>query len=255
MEDKRPLLDEGAELVETKKGGKDIYSISPAQLEDIVEKYIQRTFDEEIAHIQACKGPEHIAFSCGSHIQNGIASKSERSREQFYGHNKNKEVEREGFWNMWLGALDDLMLKILIVAAIVSMIISAIFEEENKLIACIEGGAILLAVAVVSFVTAWNDYKKEEQFIALTKFNDDKNQVTVIRDGKEQDTNVQKLLVGDLVKIQAGMSIPVDGILIRGSGVTCDEAAMTGESDEMHKDVIQNCFHKLNEILEEEKES
>jgi len=30
MEDKRPLLDEGAELVETKKGGKDIYSISPA---------------------------------------------------------------------------------------------------------------------------------------------------------------------------------------------------------------------------------
>lgn len=139
---------------------------------------------------------------------------------------------------MWLGALDDLMLKILIVAAIVSMIISIIFEEENKAIAWIEGGAILLAVAVVSGVTAWNDYKKEEQFIALTKFNDDKNLVTVIRDGKEQETNVQKLLVGDMVKIQAGMSIPVDGILIRGSGVTCDEAAMTGESDEMHKDVI-----------------
>ena len=51
------------------------------------------------------------------------------------------------------------------------------------------------------------------------------------------------------------MSIPVDGILIRGSGVTCDEAAMTGESDEMHKDVIQNCLHKLDEIHEEEKET
>jgi magnesium-transporting ATPase (P-type) len=58
-----------------------------------------------------------------------------------------------------------------------------------------------------------------------------------------------------MVKIQAGMSIPVDGILIRGSGVTCDEAAMTGESDEMHKDVISNCMHKLNEVLEEEKET
>lgn len=76
-----------------------------------------------------------------------------------------------------------------------------------------------------------------------------------MRDGKEKEVNVQNLLVGDLVKIQAGMSIPVDGILIRGSGVQCDEAAMTGESDEMHKEVIQNCLHKLNEIVEEEKAS
>jgi len=77
--------------------------------------------------------------------------------------------------------------------------------------------------------------------------------LTVIRDGKESEINLQKLLVGDLVKIQAGMAIPVDGILIRGSGVTCDEAAMTGESDEMHKEVISVCLHKLNEIQEEEK--
>lgn len=51
------------------------------------------------------------------------------------------------------------------------------------------------------------------------------------------------------------MAIPVDGILIRGSGVTCDEAAMTGESDEMHKEITQVCLHKLHEILEEEKQS
>ena len=50
------------------------------------------------------------------------------------------------------------------------------------------------------------------------------------------------------------MAIPVDGILIRGSGVTCDESAMTGESDEMHKDIISVCLHKLSEIIEEEKE-
>ncbi len=61
------------------------------------------------------------------------------------------------------------------------------------------------------------------------------------------------MLVGDIVKIQAGMAVPVDGILIKGSGVTCDEAAMTGESDEMHKDITQVCLHKLSEILEEEK--
>lgn len=81
--EKQSLLDEGAELVETKQGGsKGIYSLKPTDLQDIVQKYLQRTFDEDILHIQNdLKGPEHIAFSIGSHLQNGIASNSERARE------------------------------------------------------------------------------------------------------------------------------------------------------------------------------
>jgi magnesium-transporting ATPase (P-type) len=51
------------------------------------------------------------------------------------------------------------------------------------------------------------------------------------------------------------MSIPVDGLLIKGSGVACDEAAMTGESDEMNKDVLKNCLLKHEEVLEEERET
>lgn len=153
---------------------------------------------------------------------------------------------------MWIGALDDLMLKILIVSAFVSMIISLIFAEENKAVAWIEGGAILVAVFVVSGVTAWNDYKKEEQFIELTKFSDRQNIITVMRKGEEVDINIEQLFVGDLVKIKPGMSIPVDGILIKGSGVACDEAAMTGESDEMTKDILKNCLMKHQEHLEEE---
>jgi magnesium-transporting ATPase (P-type) len=41
------------------------------------------------------------------------------------------------------------------------------------------------------------------------------------------------------------MNIPVDGIIIRSSGVQCNEAAMTGESDELKKDALENC--KLRE--------
>ena len=40
------------------------------------------------------------------------------------------------------------------------------------MVAWIEGAAILAAVWIVTFVTAWNDYKKEEQFIKLSEFND-----------------------------------------------------------------------------------
>ena len=67
--DKQRLLDEGAELGEMKKSSKEIYSMSPAQMEEIVQQYMQRKFDEDIRHIhEVCKGPEHIAFSCGSHL-------------------------------------------------------------------------------------------------------------------------------------------------------------------------------------------
>ena len=48
-------------------------------------------------------------------------------------------------------------------------------------------------------------------------------------------------MVGDILKIRAGMNIPVDGIVIRSSGVQCNEAAMTGESDELKKDSPDNC--------------
>jgi magnesium-transporting ATPase (P-type) len=50
------------------------------------------------------------------------------------------------------------------------------------------------------------------------------------------------------------MSIPVDSILIRGSGVAVDESAMTGESDEMKKETFDVCQHRKDEHIEEEEE-
>ncbi len=46
---------------------------------------------------------------------------------------------------------------------------------------------------------------------------------------------------GDIIFVEYGMSIPVDGICIFASQLNCDEAAMTGESDEVKKDTIKKC--------------
>jgi Ca2+ transporting ATPase len=48
-------------------------------------------------------------------------------------------------------------------------------------------------------------------------------------------------MVGDIIKIKAGMYIPVDGILVWGSGVLCNESAITGESVEIKKESHENC--------------
>lgn len=50
-----------------------------------------------------------------------------------------------------------------------------------------------------------------------------------------------------MVQIKAGMDVPVDGLIIRCSGVLANEAAMTGESDEMKKEPFDFCLRKLSE--------
>lgn len=57
-------------------------------------------------------------------------------------------------------------------------------DDDERSIAWVEGGAILIAVLVVTTVTAWNDYKKEEQFLKLNAFNDAQNNVVAIRNGE-----------------------------------------------------------------------
>ena len=56
--------------------------------------------------------------------------------------------------------------------------------------------------------------------------------------------NRDQLCVGDVVKIEAGMGIPVDGIVLKASGVQVDESAMTGESDHLPRESFEVCMEK-----------
>jgi magnesium-transporting ATPase (P-type) len=153
----------------------------------------------------------------------------------------NKEPPKQtGFFKLFLIALDDLMLKILLVSSIISIIISMIFaDDDERPIAWVEGAAILCAVIVVTTVTAWNDYQKEKQFMKLTAYNDSQNNVVVLRQGEHVEINFSEIKVGDIVQIKTGMSIPCDAVLVQGTGVTTDESAMTGESVELKKETIE----------------
>lgn len=220
---------------------------------NIVDAYRGRKFDEEMTMIRdKFEGDEGLAKKLRTSITDGLEGNDISKRDKHFGSNERDPPERSGFWTLYFEALDDLMLKILIVCAIVSTTISMIFEKENRSIAWIEGAAIMFAVLTVSGVTAWNDYKKEEQFIKLTAFNEAKNIVAVLRKGKVTAINVNDLKVGDLVEIKPGMNIPCDAILLRGSGVTTDESAMTGESIELKKGNLEMCYQRLEEHEQDE---
>ena len=99
--------------------------------------------------------------------------------------------------------------------------------------AWIEGVAILIAVAVVSLVTAGNDYKKQLQFIELEQHSDTQSNASVIRDGKKKSVPVTEVCVGDLVELSSGDQVPSDGICLYSDNCKVTAAALTGESDEI----------------------
>ena len=67
------------------------------------------------------------------------------------------------------------------------------------------------------------------------------------------EINFDDLKCGDLARIKTGMQIPCDALLVpESSGVLTDEAAMTGESDEMKKDTPDMCITRRKEFLDDE---
>lgn len=188
----------------------------------------------------------------------GLSSKNAEERIKQFGSNFRAPPDRTPFYKFVLNALEDFMLRLLLVCACVSIILDVSFADAEDRshgnlfslivnIAWIEGFAIFVAVFIVTFVGSYNDYKKEEQFIALQKISDSKNLVTVLRDGSELDLHHNNILVGDIIKVKSGQNIPVDGVLIDASGVTCNEAAMTGESDDLKKESIESCMLRKHE--------
>lgn len=120
-------------------------------------------------------------------------------------------------------------------------------DDHERKHAWIEGAAILIAVAVVSLVTAVSDYKKEGQFLKQLQIEIAGQVVTVKRNGKEETLHRNHLKCGDIIKIVNGMNIPVDGIVVQATGVLSDESSMTGESDHLLKETYDKCFQRKAE--------
>lgn len=182
-------------------------------------------------------------------LAEGISSTTLEGRNEAFGTHKKEPPERTGFCTMLLEALDDFMLKILIGCAVFQLIIEMSTADADHLkTAWIEGFAILLAVAVVSLVGAGSDFKKEGQFLKQQLIAEASKNVFIRRDGgKEEQMHKDNIKVGDIIKIQNGMELPVDGVCVEASGVLADESALTGESDHLNKETVPKCMAKKEE--------
>lgn len=108
-------------------------------------------------------------------------------------------------------------------------------------------------MAVVSLVSSVSDYKKEGEFLKKQMIEINAKIVTTLRDRKEEQTHRNNLKVGDIIKIESGMNIPVDGVVVQAIGVEADESAMTGESDALPKETYTKCLARQAEHEEDPK--
>lgn len=169
------------------------------------------------------------------------ASGSFTDRTRVYSNNALPEKKPTPLWKLIWMAYNDKILILLTVAAAISLALGLYetFGKEHEPgapmpVDWIEGCAICIAIIVVVLVGSLNDYQKERAFVKLNAKKDDR-MVKILRSGKSVMVNVVDIMAGDILHLEPGDMIPVDGVFISGHGVKCDESSATGESDALKK--------------------
>lgn len=157
-------------------------------------------------------------------------------RREVFGENSLPELPSKGFFTLWLHALRDPIIIMLMAAALVSTILGAAVPSQREENAWSEGIAIWVAVLVVSLVGAGNDWHKDRQFKKLNAQKDIID-VKVVRDGQNMIIKNTQVLVGDIMLLDAGDKVVADGYVTQSFGLTLDEASLTGESDPAKKTI------------------
>lgn len=210
---------------------------------DELYSIVERKDKSKLAELGGWNG---LAEKLESNIDNGIKSATIPLRKSHFGANCLPESDPVTFFGLVLEALGDTMLRILIGAAVISLILGLTVPDPKTgkveySTGWIEGAAILTSVVVVVTVTAWNDYSKAQKFAELNKKTSLK-EVIVKRDGQKSRCDISEVVVGDILAIHYGDILGADGIYMSGEDIVCDESAQTGESLPITKNATEDPF-------------
>ena len=162
----------------------------------------------------------------------GLTSEEAKARLEQNGKNALEEAKKRPMILRFFDQFKDLMIVVLLVAALVSGVLSIVQKEYSELI---DSGLILLIVVVNAIIGLVQEGKAEKSLEALKNMN--KPFTKVIRDGNLEKISSEDLVVGDIVVLEAGDMVPADMRLIKCSSLQIEEAALTGESVPVTKHV------------------
>lgn len=144
--------------------------------------------------------------------------------------------KRPSLWKLYLEKFEDPIVRVLLIAAVLSLIISLIENEYAETIGII--AAILLATGIGFFF----EYDANKKFDLLNAVNEE-TPVKVIRSGRIQEVPRKDIVTGDIVILETGEEIPADGELLEAISMQVNESNLTGEPV-TSKTIIEENFDK-----------
>ena len=151
-------------------------------------------------------------------LNTGLSELESKKRLEEHGENKLKSQKKKSIFQLFLSQINDVMIYILLGAAI----LSAFMKEYSDAI------IILIVILINALIGVIQESKAEKSLEALKKLSTPK--AIVKREGNIKEIPSEEVVVGDIVILDAGRYIPADLRLIESSNLKIDESAFTGES-------------------------
>lgn len=163
-------------------------------------------------------------------IQGLTLQQVEENRNR-YGANILTPPARESLWKKFIEKFEDPIIRILLIAWLLSMVISCVHcwgPEKAGFAAFLEPIGIFFAIVLASGIGFIFEVKAARAFEVLNTVNDD-IMVTVLREGKVQEVSRKEIVVGDIVMLNTGDEVPADGVLLQSQSLQINESTLTGE--------------------------
>ncbi len=164
-----------------------------------------------------------------SSSSSGLTEKEVTIRLDKYGLNKLKEEKKKSELYKFLLQFKNLMVIILIFASLFSFIV-AILEKESFF-----ESIIILAIVILNAVFGYIQESKADKAIEALK-KKDVTHVKVKRDNVVSIVDIEKIVIGDILVLEAGDYVPADARIIYSASLKVEEASLTGESGSVEKE-------------------
>lgn len=173
---------------------------------------------------------DEVSKKLNTKILKGLSSKEVLKRQKMYGLNKLDEKKKKSIFSKFIEQFKDFMIIILLIAAIISMVMSY-FEGSNDYMDSIIIIAIVFFNAIMGLI---QENKAEKSIEALKKLSSPTTKVK--RDSKIISIQSENIVPGDIIILEAGNFVPADARLISSYNLQVEESALTGETVPVTKD-------------------
>lgn len=162
------------------------------------------------------------------HHYAGLSDSQVKENREKYGANVLTPPEKDSLWKLFLEKFEDPIIRILLIAAFISLGIAIINHATGKGAHYEETIGVFCAIFLATGVAFWFELDANKKFDVLNQVNDD-DLVMVIRNDNVCQVPKKDIVVGDIVLLEIGNEVPADGELLESVTLQMDESCLTGE--------------------------